>query len=223
MAKSRCVFNGRVAVAWKCLKDRGLTEPKRPVVSSLMNLRIMAVLVAHLFSSAVISPLIAQEQSSGPSEYQVKAAFLFNFAKFVEWPPESFADTNSPIIIGVLGNNPFGEDLERTVRNKTVEGRPFVVTQLSSAQGAKNCHILFISSSLSDRRRLAEVLDAVESSPVLTVSEMNRFVQSGGMINFVIEDGRVHFEINNNAARQVGLRISSKLLSLARRTGETVR
>jgi hypothetical protein len=154
-------------------------------------------------------------QESQPSEYQIKAAFLFNFAKFVEWPPAAFPGASSPFVIGVLGENPFGGDLERTIRGKTVGNRRFVIKEVASMAEARDCHILFISTS--ERKRLAEVLEALRGVSVLTVGEMDGFTEGGGMINFAREarGTRVRFQVNNEAAKKAGMKISSKLLSLA--------
>ncbi|HWD90756.1 MAG TPA: YfiR family protein [Verrucomicrobiae bacterium] len=154
----------------------------------------------------------AQDQHT---EYQIKAAFLFNFAKFVDWPPGAFSATNSPIIIGVFGKNVFGKDLENTIRDKTVNNRRFqFITVASAAEGLK-CHILFISPSEKDN--LKKILDGLHNASVLTVSETDQFINAGGMINFVIEDNKIRFQISDDAAKKAGLRISSKLLSLAAR------
>jgi hypothetical protein len=152
---------------------------------------------------------LAQEQ---PSEYQIKAAFLFNFAKFVEWPPQAFADANTPIVIGVLGKNVFGNDLEKTIRDKKVNNRGFKFEKLTSISEATNCHILFISSSEKD---VPKVIEGLHNASVLTVSDTDGFIQAGGMINFLLEDAKIRFEISDEAAKKAGLQISSKLLSLS--------
>jgi hypothetical protein len=156
-------------------------------------------------------------QESQPTEYQIKAAFLFNFAKFVEWPPATFAGATSPIVIGILGENPFHNDLARMVQNKTVDGHPLEIKELRSPAEATNCHILFISAS--EKNRLAKILNGLKETSVLTVSEMDHFTESGGMINFVLEEKKIRFQINNDEATRAGLKISSKLMSLALRPG----
>jgi len=146
-------------------------------------------------------------------EYRVKAAFLLNFAKFVEWPPGSFKASADPIAICVMGQNPFGNALNDAVSGKTVDGRTFLVRQLSAAQTASGCQILFVSSS--ERKRLPSILDDVKAGGVLTVGEMDNFASEGGIVNFKIDGGRVCLQVNVDAAGQARLRISSKLLSLA--------
>jgi hypothetical protein len=182
----------------------GLPHPHRRRAIGLFTL---------LFTLIILSINgLAQDQ---PTEYQIKAAFLFNFAKFVDWPPESFPTTNSPIIIGVVGKNVFGNDLENVIRDKTVNNRRFQFVAVKSAAEATNCHILFISPSEKDN--LKKIVDSLHNASVLTVSETDQFLQAGGMINFMIEDKKIRFQISDEAARKAGLRISSKLLSLAAR------
>lgn len=152
-------------------------------------------------------------QNSSPSEYQIKAAFLYNFAKFVQWPAQVFPRPTSPIVIGVLGKNVFGGDLEKTIHGKAINGHPLLFKEFRSTTEATNCEILFISPS--EKNHLPKILNGLHGANVLTVSETDHFTEDGGMINFVIEDDRIHFQINNDAAKKAGLTISSKLLSLA--------
>jgi len=147
-------------------------------------------------------------------EYQVKAAFLCNFARFVEWPAQTSKAPSEPIAICVLGQDPFGRVLEDTVNGKWVAERELVTRRISDASKAGSCQILFVSSS--ERKRLRTILGGVRSSGILTVGEIESFTAEGGMINFTLERGRVRFEINLEAAEQEGLHISSKVLSLAR-------
>ena len=146
-------------------------------------------------------------------EYRVKAAFLYNFAKFVEWPPLAFMSPTDPLVIGVLGKNPFGDALAAAVAGKTLGGRAFQVRELANAQQGSSCQIVFISSS--ERKRLKLLFGELGSSGVLTVGETDNFAAEGGIINFKIESGSVRLQINLEAARKQGLRISPKLLSLA--------
>ncbi len=161
---------------------------------------------------AVARPGRAQEV--GPSEYQVKAAFLYNFAKFVKWPDKSFASTNSPLVIGILGDNPFGTDLEVAVKNKTINGHPLLIKQVAPAE-LKSCHVVFISRT--PKRNLPETLEPLKRESILTVSEVEEFTGAGGMICFTMEENKVRFEINDAAAKMAGLSISSKLLNLAKK------
>jgi len=148
-------------------------------------------------------------------EYPVKAAFLLNFAKFVEWPAFAFKSPADPIAICVLGQNPFGTALEDLVRDKTVANRAFVVRTVLNAQQATNCQILFVN--VSERKRFRSLLDDLKGHSVLTVGEADDFTANGGIINFRLKDARVRIEIDPGAADRAGLHISSKLLSLAER------
>jgi hypothetical protein len=160
----------------------------------------------------------AVQETAAASEYQVEAGFLYQFAKFVKWPAGVFADGKSPITIGILGEDPFGDALEATVRNKTIDNRSFRIVHLDmkSLAEAKRCQLLFICPS---EKRVSEVLDSLQNSSVLTVSKQDRFIEAGGMINFFVEDKKVEFEINNERAQRAGLKISAKLLNLARHKG----
>ena len=185
----------------------------RPQKKIVLETCVSARAVVLLFGLIFVLGSSGFAQSPPPSEYQIKAAFLYNFAKFVEWPTQAFAGPRSPVVIGVLGKNVFGDDLEQTIRDKTVNNHPFQFKQFHSVDEVTNCQILFISTS--EKERLPKILSGLRGASVLTVSEMDHFTDTGGMINFVIEDNRVHFQINDAAAKKAGLKISSKLLSLA--------
>ena len=149
-----------------------------------------------------------------PTEYEVKAAFLFNFAKFTEWPDSAFADTHAPLLIGVVGSDPFGPILDRTVAGKTVGGRRFVVRRFAKpSDGLHDCHVLFIGSSAAES--ISSSLAALQEAPVLTVGESDRFCENGGIINLVLRQNRVRFQISPKAADRAGLGLSSRLLRLA--------
>jgi hypothetical protein len=148
-----------------------------------------------------------------PTEYEIKAAFLYNFAKFVQWPEECFTDSGSPIVIGVLGADPFGGVLDATVEGRTAAGRRLAVRRLRNI-GESQCHILFISAS--ERVRAPHILSALRDTPCLTVSESLDPRARGVMINFVLVENRVRFEINLRAAEQARLILNSQLLRLSR-------
>jgi YfiR/HmsC-like len=149
-----------------------------------------------------------------PTEYQIKAAFIYNFARFVDWPTQAFADATSPMTIGVLGENVFGDNLQQAIHGKMVKGHPLQFKQFDSVSDATNCQVLFISAS--EKSHLSRILARLRGTCVLTVSEnTDNFIGDGGMINLKIVDQKVRFEINNDAAKKAGLTISSKLLSLA--------
>src|SRR5436190_7483234 len=180
-----------------------------------MRFRAARLLLLSLLLLRVGAPANAQEDSQ-PTEYQIKAAFIFNFAKFVESPAAAFPKPSSPIIVGVLGENPFHDALEKTIKNKTVDEHPVVIREFRAATDATNCHILFISSS--EKARLAQILKQLNGRSVLTISEMPGFTEAGGMINFVLEGTKIRFQINNDAANDAGLKISAKLLGLGLRS-----
>lgn len=162
----------------------------------------------------LLAALNGHAQGTQPTEYQLKAAFLYHFAQLVTWPSDAFADTSSPMVIAVLGENPFGKQLEESVRGKSVNGHPLAVKEVETlAEATNTCHILFISSS--ERKRLPEILAALHGKSVLTVGETDHFTETGGMINFILDVTKIRFQINDAAAKAAGLKISSKLLSLA--------
>lgn len=157
----------------------------------------------------------SQAQEATPSEYQVKAAFIFNFIKFVEWPAAAFTDTNAPLTIGVFGKNPFEDHLQLATQNKLVNNRPVAVKACPSLADARQCHVVFVSNS--EKSRLTTVVEGLTGAAVLTIADTEGFIKYGGMINFFRDGNKFRFEINDAAARKAGLKISSKLLSLASR------
>lgn len=146
-------------------------------------------------------------------EYRVKAAFIYNFAKFVEWPSEAFDNSASPIRICTLGQNPFGSALEDAVKNKMVGERGLVVRQLDKGQEVADCHILFVSRS--ERAPLGSLVVQTKCPYVLTVGESEDFIGNGGAINLALKDSRIRIQINVVAAARGKFRISSKLLGIA--------
>jgi hypothetical protein len=152
-------------------------------------------------------------QTAVSKEYQVKAAFLFNFIQFVEWPPAAFPEKATPLVIGVLGEDPFKGFLGEMLRDEQVGKRPLRIEYYRRGEEIQQCHILFISNSES--RRLEQVLGKLKNRSILTVGESESFAANGGMINFIMEGSKIRFRINNEAARAASLTISSKLLRLA--------
>ena len=182
-------------------------------------LRRLGILIVALSVSLSWAPeAIAQSRdSSDSSEYLIKAGFIYNFAKFVEWPAASFAQPDSPIVIGILGTDPFGNLIDRIIENKKIGARGLVVKRLkwsTDLKDLKECKILFVGAS--ERGHLDELMQVVKGLPILTVGETPGFAERGGVIRFVLEDNRVRFEINVEAAHQADLTISSRLLTLAR-------
>jgi hypothetical protein len=167
---------------------------------------------AILYGSA--RPLIAQRGL----EDEVRAAYLYNFIQFVEWPPAAFAAPSSPFRVCVYGDGPFGTALERTIRGEQVQGRPLTYEVVAPGASATQCHLLFVPQSQASR--VAAALRAAGSGPVLLVGESPNFLSAGGTINLFVEGGRMRFDVNLSAAAARGLVASSKLLRIARNTSE---
>src|SRR5882672_6371423 len=178
------------------------------------SMRFCANMLPGLALALVLPLGVSRAQEPPPPlQYKLKAAFLYHFAQFVEWPAGTFAESNSPLVIAVLGENPFGEELERTIRGKLIDAHPCVIREIRSAAEARtNCHLLFISSS--EKSRLPEIIESLRGVSVLTVSETDGFTETGGMINFVPQGKKIRFKINDDAAKSARLKIQAKLLSL---------
>jgi hypothetical protein len=168
------------------------------------------LLALVLLNAALGVPIHPQ----APNEYQVKAAFLYNFARFIEWPAELFKEVPPPLVVGVLGEDPFGSTLDQSLNGKSINGRPLTIKRLKWGQNLRDCHLLFICSS--EKKRLAQILESLKGASVVTVSDLSNFCQQGGMIGFTLEENKVRFVINRDVAEQAQLRISSKLLTLAK-------
>ncbi len=146
------------------------------------------------------------------TEYKIKAAYLYQFTKFTQWPAHLFTSKETPIKICILGRNPFGTLLENFTR-KTSQQRTLTINYLSSLKNLSDCHVIFISKS--EEKRLVQIIRKVEHSPILTVSDIDNFVQRGGIIGFVPEHKKVKITINVRASRTAGAKLSSKLLEVA--------
>jgi hypothetical protein len=180
--------------------------------------------VRHLHSRFAIGALVVllsvvgarwvSAQAITSSEYQVKAAFLFHFAQFVDWPPEAFKDADAPLTYCTVGEDPFRGALDASMSGKTIDGRPVRVLHFKLAQEVRTCQILFLGTP--EKKSLAATLVNLGASPVLTVGESQNFIQQGGMIGFLWEDNKVRFEINLDAAERARLKISARLLTLAK-------
>lgn len=167
----------------------------------------------------------AYAESEQDQEYKVKAAFLYNFIKFIEWPPTKLSDKET-INIGVIGENPY-KDAFDPIKDKRIENKKIVIKFFKNLEELKNnrqidnirkCHVLFVCGS--EKKQFKEILSLVSEHNVLTVSDTNGFLESGGIINFLIEDQKVCFEINNYNAKQEKLNIRSQLLRLAKKVIE---
>ncbi|MBI3855352.1 MAG: YfiR family protein [Planctomycetes bacterium] len=151
-------------------------------------------------------------------EYEVKAAFLYNFAAYVEWPKAAFAEESSPILVCVVGADPFAGTLDRALQGKTAQGRSLAVRHAASAKEAKGCHIVFLPAA--EGEQLAALTAALAGTPALLVGESEGLARKGAACNFAIEDSRVRLEVNVGTAEKAGLRLGSKLLKIARRVDE---
>jgi hypothetical protein len=180
-------FQSKFHCAWKC------------------SLGIFVILAA-------LSPVSGKAQTTS-REYQLKAAFLYNFAQFTDWPTNAFADTNSPIVIGVLGTDPFGRVLDETIRGESVKGRSLIIQRFKHVEEIKACHVLFISQS--EANRMNRILPAVKNRSILTASDLDGFAQKGGIIEFSTEHNKIKLTICVDVAKAVGITMSSKLLRLA--------
>ena len=179
----------------RCIRGRGTSAcPKWLALGFAMILRLSAFAM------------------DGPLEYQVKAAFLLNFTKFVQWPATAFAAADSPIAICVWGNDPFGKVLDQIVAEEVVDGRRVVVRRIKGTPAPHTCQALFVNGT--EKEALGSLSGL--GPGVLTIGEGEGFVHRGGMIAFVVENRHVRFGINESAAAAAGLKLSSKLLSVAR-------
>jgi hypothetical protein len=164
---------------------------------------------------AVLAPPQVSYGADGGSlsEYEVKAGFLVNFAKFVTWPADAFTSPTAPIVIGILGDDPFGAVLDDAARTQRVGDRPIQVKRVGTRDELVGYHVVFVATS--EEKQLGAIVKRLERTQALTVSDIERFSSSGGMVGFVSERSRVRFEINVGAADARGLKVSTRLMALA--------
>jgi hypothetical protein len=160
----------------------------------------------------------SEESPEVSREYAIKAAYLYQFGRYVQWPDSAFANERSPLVIGVLGVDPFNGILDEIARTKRIEGRQIVIRRFQTMAEYKPCHILFVSASVTPEQKAA-AFEKAQGSPLLLVGEEPGFAEHGGKINFFLDENKVRFEINMEVAKQDRLKISSKLLSLAKIVG----
>jgi hypothetical protein len=183
-------------------------------IGSLMFKRLRSPRWKRSLLGVLLCLLAAAAQAQSATEYQVKAAFLFNFARFVEWPADAFPSADSALQICVLGQDPFGRDFEQVIVDKTVNGHRIEIAHPDGVPQARACQILFIAAS--EKARVPSILQGLKGASVLVVGDTPGFAGLGGAINFVIDDGRVRFEINLKAAELAHLKISARLLTVAK-------
>jgi len=196
--------------------------------------RIRTCIFLFLACTLLTGQAAGQEyiEDAPSKEYQIKAAFLYNFIKFVDWPEEKWPEPNEPVIIGIIGEDPFGNAID-PIKNKQVKDRKIAVKRFNGFEELKKssgenktklkqeieshskCHLLFVCSS--EKKNFEEIIESLKGSSVLTVAEKSGFLKAGGIINFIMEGKKVRFEINIAAARQARLKIRSQLLRLAKR------
>ncbi len=170
---------------------------------------VRSLLLVTLFAASTRATAEGDNQ-----EHVVKAAFIYNFAKFVDWPNGALERPDSPIVIGIVGKDPFGQTIDRAIQGKSIGGRGLVVKRFAWDADLKGCQILFIGTS--EKGKFGQLAGILKGAPVLTIGESPGFAGHFGIINFIMEDGRVRFEINADAAKRARLNVSSKLLSLAK-------
>lgn len=176
--------------------------PQRPLRKILA---VIAALTLACFSLA---------QTPATAEYELKVAFLFHFAQFVDWPPEAFKDANSPLTYCTIGDDPFHGSLDAVLGGKTIGSRLFRVLHFKQPREIQGCQVLFVGAE--EKRRLPAILAGVKGNSVLTVGESEHFVQDGGMIGFLLEENKIRFEVNLETAKKAKLKVSSRLLALAK-------
>jgi len=169
-------------------------------------------LAALLIAGELASAACFFAQTSKPKEYEVKATYLYNFARFVEWPA-SAAPKDSSFAICLLGVDPFGHALDAVLEGESIDGKAVAARRIAKPQDAANCRVLFIS--MSEESRLKEILASLDKASVLTVSDIPQFATRGGMIQFISAENRIRFEVNLSNAGDAGLRLSSELLKVA--------
>ena len=191
---------------------RPVHNPPRPRAAGC--LRIISAVRGWCCGLLFLGLLALPAQAQVSKEYQLKAAFLYNFAKFVEWPAARFESPAAPLVIGVFGKSPFGEELQNIVRNRKINGRDIVIKQVETVTEARGAHLLFFSAAEDARTRT--ILGELQGAGVLTVGETEQFSQLGGMIHFLLEGDKVRFDINMDSTGQTGLKISAQLQKLAK-------
>jgi hypothetical protein len=189
-------------------ENRGTTRPRAA------SRNLMVVSLAVLLVTVSSTPPRARGELSSTGEYDVKAAFLFHFAQFVEWPTGTFKDASSPLTYCTVGGDPFSGALDQSLSGKTIGARPLRVQHFKLPRETQNCQVLFVGAA--ENKLLAETMATVGGRPILTVGETEHFAADGGVIGFVVEANKIRFEVNLEAAEKANLKISARLLALAK-------
>lgn len=175
-----------------------------------------AWMLTFLVGSAVADPQVGLPKKSpivNLPEYVAKAGFIFNFAKYVEWPASAFERSDSPISVGIVGTDPFGDSLEKTIKSKTVNGRTFAIQHFRAPADIRRCHMLYIPRA--ENPHLPEILKKIAGWPVLTVGESDGFCRAGGIVNILIQNEMPRLQVNPNEAKKSNLTINSKLIKIS--------
>jgi len=196
-------------------------------INKIISFRLYILLTLSV-SLQVIPALAYDDKSDLSREYQIKAAFLYNFMQFVDWPEEKVSDKNAPVILGIIGEDPFG-DAFKPIKSKQIKGKKSLIKRFEGIEKLKEsddkgqskiefirqCHLLFICSS--EKENLEDIINLVSGYDVLTVGETSNMLESGGIVNFLVDENKVRFEINLTAARRENIKIRSQLLRLAKK------
>jgi hypothetical protein len=186
--------------------------------SSKRKKSLIAELAAVILTIAMVGA--GQTRAGSPTRldaagkvYEIKAAFIYNFAQFTQWPESAFASSDAPFVLAFIGDSSLGPVLDQVLQGKSIAGHPIVLKHLDSTSQISGCHLLFIPES--EESHLDDIFNVIGNQPILTVGETTKFMQAGGIIRFFIADGRIRFEIDPDAADKAALRLSSRLMSLA--------
>jgi uncharacterized protein DUF4154 len=198
----------------RTMRGAGWTQRQEGALSNAGWRGLRIILAGLVILSQLSGPWPASAQASSPNEYSVKAVFLFHFAQFVEWPEGTFPNATSPVVYCTIGEAPFQGALDVSLTGKTIDARALQVRHLKDGSEAQGCHVAFIGKT--GKKRVTDEPASLGSSPVLTVGESEQFVKDNGMIAFCVEENKIRFNINLKAAEKVNLKISSRLLTLAK-------
>jgi hypothetical protein len=177
----------------------------------LLRISVLFAIACWLFLNTCSNAVAQNEENA---EYPVKLAFLYNFTKFVEWPPESYREASAPLAICIVGHDPFSPDLETELRTRKVGDHPVEVRPLRATDSVNACHVVFVP--VTEKDHAEKIMKSLQGSNTLTVGESDGFAAMGGIINLVVEGDKIRFEVNPAAADRAGLKISAKLLSMAK-------
>lgn len=196
------------------MNPAALLQAPRPARARTGDWRAWVVALVLVPCLEFLAPRAGGADVVVAKEHQIKAAFLYNFTKFVEWPAKAFSATNAPFVIGVVGDGPLCVEIGRVIKGRNVNGRELVVRSIETPEAAREVHMLFLCGSVDDR--LAEYLNPNSTANILTVGESDRFARQGGAIEFLLDADKVRFDIDTIAAERAGLKVSAQLLKLAR-------